>query len=383
MARAMHEVGFGIPAGGSGAGLRLADPIPPMSDDDKADAVAELYREHAERILRHAVLRVKDRALAEDVVQETFVRALRAYDTFDPSRPVLPWLVTMANRAAVDLVRRRSVAPMATSAHDARGVNTDRRAPADVEPHAQLVARQRRAGIADALSSINDRQKRVLLMKEVEGLRYDDIARAEGMSVDALKSLIARARRAFRATYGELAEQRGLAAAAPIGALRWIASRARDAGRAMRVAPSAGFVAVVVAGGALLHVAASPTVELRGATASALLAREAPVAAALAAGGGSAGASAALGQPAATSAAPADGRGGRTVIERSAGVAVGDDAGVDVGLTATLTHDAVEVVGQADSTTIGYDRWAVGDLNVQCDGAVATAVCAGARTATD
>ena len=71
-----------------------------------ADAFEGIVRLHARTLQRLAMRIVGNQAAAEDVVQETFLRALRALDRFDPETEVLPWFRRIASNAAIDHLRR-------------------------------------------------------------------------------------------------------------------------------------------------------------------------------------------------------------------------------------------------------------------------------------
>ncbi len=74
--------------------------------DGEPDAVRELYRQYSRPVFTVAFRALRDRGLAEEAVQQTFLQAWRAADRFDTEREVGPWLYTIARRVAVDLYRR-------------------------------------------------------------------------------------------------------------------------------------------------------------------------------------------------------------------------------------------------------------------------------------
>ena len=91
-------------------------------------ALAEVFDEYAGPMLAVAGRMLADRRLAEEAVQQAFVQAWRAASTFDPGRPLGPWLRSIVRRTAVDLWRREH-------RHEARSL--DEVAPVDlpsVEP---------------------------------------------------------------------------------------------------------------------------------------------------------------------------------------------------------------------------------------------------------
>ncbi|MFO7548010.1 MAG: sigma-70 family RNA polymerase sigma factor [Acidimicrobiia bacterium] len=69
-------------------------------------AVRDVYREFSGAVFTIALTALRERSLAEEVVQETFTRAWRASARFDPARGFGPWLYAIARRVAVDVYRR-------------------------------------------------------------------------------------------------------------------------------------------------------------------------------------------------------------------------------------------------------------------------------------
>jgi RNA polymerase sigma factor (sigma-70 family) len=74
-------------------------------------AVRAVYDRYAGAVFTIAISLLRDRELAADAVQVTFLNAWRASKTVDASRPIAPWLYTIARRAAIDIHRARSRAP--------------------------------------------------------------------------------------------------------------------------------------------------------------------------------------------------------------------------------------------------------------------------------
>ncbi len=74
--------------------------------DGDPDAVSELYREYGRAVFSVALRALGDRGLAEEAVQQTFLQAWRAAETFDEERRPGPWLYAIARRVSVDLYRR-------------------------------------------------------------------------------------------------------------------------------------------------------------------------------------------------------------------------------------------------------------------------------------
>lgn len=202
-----------------GAGSRGGDPAERGAAHDRRFEL--VYREYAPRVRGLLKQRVADPDLVEDLVQETFLRAYRAFDDFDADRPLWPWLSTIASRAAINALNRKS----REVEHPCEEVG----GPSPGVPHGGYegyMAEERRQGISDALGALNARHRRLLLLQALEGWRYEDIADLEGVSTRAVKSVLSRARRSFRAAYEVTAAQRGLNVAA-WPAMVWMAGRMR------------------------------------------------------------------------------------------------------------------------------------------------------------
>lgn len=158
--------------------------------------VARAFATHGTRLRGLVRTITSDSELAEDIVQETFCRAIR-YPQHDDPTPA--WLATVARNLCIDhwrLASRRE-AP-AGFCHDA---NRPLFGLPSCTPDETYEDHVRGDAIARALTLLTARQRRVLLAYAIDGCSYEELARVEGLTPDALKSLMARARRAFRAAY--------------------------------------------------------------------------------------------------------------------------------------------------------------------------------------
>src|SRR5262245_16755973 len=105
---------------------------------------------------------------AEDLAQDTFVRAFVHFDRFDPARPMLPWLLAIARRLCLDLLRRQRVlvpVPDPPPAAD----------PAPT-PDRHAASREALSRLEQALARLDEGPREALLLFHVEELSYRDIA---------------------------------------------------------------------------------------------------------------------------------------------------------------------------------------------------------------
>lgn len=130
----------------------------------------------------------------EDLAQETFVRAYRAFPKFDPDGPaqVSTWLLTIATRLALDVRKKKrlEVAPIDEST-DAAGTST---------PELALERRELGRALADAAAALPDDQRAALVLAEYHGLSILEIAQALGVPENTAKTRLFRAREKMRAS---------------------------------------------------------------------------------------------------------------------------------------------------------------------------------------
>jgi RNA polymerase sigma-70 factor (TIGR02960 family) len=143
---------------------------------------------------------------AEDLVQETFMRAWRRWDTFDGGPGVRAWLYRIATNACLDAVRRNSrQVPSPGSAAELTWLQPypDRLlneiAPSDVEPEAVIVARETiELAFLAAIQLLPPRQRAVVILRDVLGWSASESAQALDLTVPATNSALQRARARLR-----------------------------------------------------------------------------------------------------------------------------------------------------------------------------------------
>lgn len=132
--------------------------------------------------------RVFDEVLAEDVVQDVLISIHRLRHTYDPARPLLPWVSAIVSARAIDALRRQGRA-RGREVHDDEALNGTVDADA-ATVFETLGARQELAG---ALDMLPERQRRMIEMVKLEEMSLDAAARESSLSVPAVKSLLHRA----------------------------------------------------------------------------------------------------------------------------------------------------------------------------------------------
>jgi RNA polymerase sigma-70 factor (ECF subfamily) len=171
---------------------------------DDASAVRQLVARKLPRLLALAARMLGDRMEAEDVAQETFVRVWKQAPHWREGEARFDtWLHRVAMNLCYDRLRMRRETPDESAADTAADAGTGWRAedsePAPVGPEAALEARQHGARVRAALAALPARQREALVLTYYQELSNAQAASLMGLSVDALESLLVRARRGVRA----------------------------------------------------------------------------------------------------------------------------------------------------------------------------------------
>ena len=143
------------------------------------DAAAAFVRRFQARVYGLVITMVRDPGVAEDVAQETFVRAWRSAGTYDPRRGrVVTWLLTIARNAAIDALRVRRPEPLDPDVVAARLESpVDDREPPDER-------------LRGALAELPEEQRRALFLAAYLGRTAREISELEGTPLGTIKSRI-------------------------------------------------------------------------------------------------------------------------------------------------------------------------------------------------
>ena len=175
-------------------------------------AIARFYDAHVDGLYAFVFYRVgRDAALAEDVVQETFALALAKQSEYDAARgSVASWLTVLSRNVIRDHLRahKRSNELQARweridgTLSQMFAAMAERPLPGEVLERAET-----RDLVHIAIANLPEQYRSALTRKYVDGESLETLARDLGISVDATKSLLARARRAFRDTFATVSAQ--------------------------------------------------------------------------------------------------------------------------------------------------------------------------------
>ena len=153
------------------------------------EAFEGLVRETRERIFSMLLRAVKDPGAAEDLLQETYVRAYRGLGTLKDTQACERWLYQIAGNLAKDHLRRRQVE---------RRILQDAEAAASDEAPAEPSHEDLRGLILQAVDELPDRHREVFVLRELQGLAHAEIARTLGIPEGTVWSRLSFARKALQ-----------------------------------------------------------------------------------------------------------------------------------------------------------------------------------------
>ena len=159
------------------------------------DAFAQLVEANQGRIYTLAYRMTGNVETARDLTQETFLSAWQALPRFRGKSAFSTWLYRMAVNACIDFLRRekrRAVLPL-SSEDDALQLPDQ-----GPSPQEALEQQERLLALRQALAALSPHHRKVLVLRELEGLSYREIAQYLGLEEGTVKSRIARARLALR-----------------------------------------------------------------------------------------------------------------------------------------------------------------------------------------
>jgi len=174
-----------------------------------SDAWAALYEAYYDRVRQLARRMIgPDRAAVADVVQDTFLSAAGSAGTYDPSRgPLWLWLAGVVRNRVGLYFRSRHRHDRDRQGGDAQAADTepwaDRLGRDCDRPEAEAISAESVDLVRATLAGLPDEYQAMLIARYLEDTPVDDLARHGGISVEAMRSRLARARQAFREGWGQ------------------------------------------------------------------------------------------------------------------------------------------------------------------------------------
>jgi RNA polymerase sigma-70 factor (ECF subfamily) len=155
----------------------------------------ELVRRHSPMVYRLALRMLGAGADADDACQETFLRVHRSFDSFDPTRPLEPWIARIAHNVCLRRLGATSRKVMdPTEPSQLQGMEDDR----ESGPEERAARGEAGELLEAALGELRAQDRAIVLMRYREGLSLAEVAEATEMPVNTVKTRLYRARGALR-----------------------------------------------------------------------------------------------------------------------------------------------------------------------------------------
>ncbi len=163
-------------------------------------AFGVLVRRYQRRIFRLAFHLVRSGAEAEDVTQETFVRAYQAIDRFDGRSEPFTWLYRIAVNLSLNTLRARKAGRDSTPADDPRieGLLMETRPSQGGDPATASQQRQLAAALCEGIDALSDTLRTTLILVCIDGLAHDDASKILGCPEGTVAWRVHEARRKLR-----------------------------------------------------------------------------------------------------------------------------------------------------------------------------------------
>jgi RNA polymerase sigma-70 factor, ECF subfamily len=154
----------------------------------------ELALEYLDGLLGYAMTLTRNKAEAEDLVQETYLRAIRAYDRLRPDSNVKSWLFTILRNLYLNQIRHQQSGPPMVDMEDQFSDLPDTTRPGELDPFCQYLATLQRQDVHRAVESLPAAHREVIVLREFEDLSYQQISEVLNVPTGTVMSRLGRAR---------------------------------------------------------------------------------------------------------------------------------------------------------------------------------------------
>jgi RNA polymerase sigma-70 factor, ECF subfamily len=186
-----------------------------LAQQGRDTAFRELIRRYERPVFSLIFRMVRDRELAEDLAQDTFVKVLNHIDRYRPEFKLSSWLFKIANNVAIDHLRRRQLETMSIDGSpNAQTADAIEATSFDVSVQQEsaldeLEARELGASIEQAIKQLRPEYRSCIMLRHVEGRSYEEIAATLDLPLGTVKTYIHRARHELRKALDHLRDESG------------------------------------------------------------------------------------------------------------------------------------------------------------------------------
>jgi RNA polymerase sigma-70 factor (ECF subfamily) len=182
-----------------------------LAAQGREGAFRELLTRYERPVFSLVFRMVRDRSMAEDLAQESFIRAFNAIDSYNSSYKFSNWIFKIANNHTIDFLRKRRLdtvsihgSPHAGSAEEEARTSLVVES-AEERPDAFVENRELGTQIEQAIGLLRPEYRTVILLRHVEGYSYEEIAEAMELPLGTVKTYLHRARNELKDHLAEVA----------------------------------------------------------------------------------------------------------------------------------------------------------------------------------
>jgi RNA polymerase sigma-70 factor (ECF subfamily) len=175
-----------------------------LAKQGREAAFRELVRRYERPVFSLIFRMVRDREIAEDLAQDTFIKILNNIDRYRPEFKLSSWLFKIANNVAIDYLRKRQLdtVSMEGSPHAATATEIEATsfeiASQQESPLDEMEARELGSSIERAIAALRPEYRSCIMLRHVEGRSYEEIAAILDLPLGTVKTYIHRARHELR-----------------------------------------------------------------------------------------------------------------------------------------------------------------------------------------
>jgi RNA polymerase sigma factor, sigma-70 family len=166
--------------------------------DGNDSAFAEIALEHLPALYGYAVTLTRRPTAAEDLVQETYVRAVRSFERLTPDSNVKSWLFTIMRNVWLNEIRHSHGGPQFVELEGEDGRTYDISDSGNNSPHVVFIRKITSDEVRSAIESLPVQYREVVVLRDLEGFSYQEIATILGCPAGTVMSRLGRAREKLR-----------------------------------------------------------------------------------------------------------------------------------------------------------------------------------------
>lgn len=170
------------------------------------DTIREIYTRYSRGIFNYALRLIGDYQWAEEILQETFLRAYSRAETFRKGARVSTWLYRIAMNLCYDHLRspknRRKVSLSAPAGGDEGEQFVDRMESDERQPEIAALESETARIIRDAIAELPEKERNVLVLRHYQGLKFREISEVTGLTARTVQNCLRRAREKLSRSLG-------------------------------------------------------------------------------------------------------------------------------------------------------------------------------------